>query len=61
MKFCGRNQDIYPDLMIEAVMVDGTPPTFGAPNTDLSQSFTELHLPITTSYKHFTKVRSLLI
>ena len=55
MKFCGRNQDIYPDLMIEAVIVDGTPPAFGGSEADLSNRTTELHLPVTTSYKHFTK------
>jgi len=55
MKFCGRNQDKYPDLMIEVVVVDGTPPKFGNNQPDASKVSTELHLPITTSYKHFTK------
>ena len=55
MKFCGRNQDKYPDLMMEIVVVDGTPPKFGDPKSDLYQSFFELHLPVATSYKHFTK------
>ena len=55
MKFCGRNQDKFPDLMIEAVLVDGTPPKFGNSSTGTKQVAAELHLPVATSYKHFTK------
>ena len=54
MKFCGRNQSKFPDLMIEVVVVDGTPPIFGGSKTDICRT-SNLHLPVTTSYKHFTK------
>ena len=55
MKFCGRNQDEYPDLMIEVVVADGTPPKFGNIQFNTTKITSELHLPVTTSYKHFTK------
>merc|ERR1712020_846666 len=41
--------------MVEAVVVDGTPPTFDSTHTKSSQFSNALHLPVTTSYKHFTK------
>ena len=55
MKFCGRNQEKYPDLMIEVVVVDATPPTFSGLKSQKSSYSSELHLPVTTAYKHFTK------